>query len=277
MVLGISSFTYGWAIGVEGNQPSKPMTELDLVMTAVEHGLHCVQIGDNLPIDTFEEERIAALKSFVQEKHMRLEIGARKLTAENLARYIALADTLEAPLLRFIIDGDHYEPDIGTVQSLIRDFVPELAKRKITLGIENHDRLKAKELAAIIDYIDSPWVGVCLDCVNSMGAGEGLEHVANILAPFTVNLHIKDFTCERLPHKMGFLVTGVPAGKGLTNVPLLINKIGAYNRCQSAVLEQWVPPSNDIVSTIIKESAWGREGIEYLKGFNVFQSKSSKN
>lgn len=273
MILGISTFTYGWGIGVEGQLPAKPMTEIDLVGIAIEQGLRCVQIGDNLPIHHFSEKRLQAFKHLADQHGIRIEIGARKLTAENLERYTDLADVLGAPLLRFIIDGDGYEPDLPTIKKLIRDFVPDLRQRGIILGIENHDRLKAKELAEIIEYAGSQYVGVCLDCVNSMGAGEGLEHVSDVLAPFTVNLHVKDFICERLPHKMGFTIHGTPAGKGMTNVPMLIEKLQAYGRCQSAVLEQWVPPQGDITTTIEVEKEWARRGIEYLKTFSVFQIK----
>lgn len=270
MLLGISSFAYGWAVGIEGNRPGKSMTELELVEVACEFGLRCLQIGDNLPIHTFGEERLEAFGSLIRKKQMRLEIGARELTAPNLRRYIELAERLEAPLLRFVIDGDEYKPRIASVLSLIKDHIAELAEKKLTLGIENHDRFKARQLASMIEQINSPWVGVCLDCANSIGAGEGLEHVAAILAPFTVNVHVKDFNIERLSHKMGFIVTGARAGSGLAEIAWLLEKVGGNNRCQSAILEQWVPPEGDITATIRKESAWARDGVKYLKGFDLF-------
>ena len=53
MILGISSFAFGWAIGPEGYVLEKPMTETDLIYQAVGSGLSCLQIGDNLPLHTF--------------------------------------------------------------------------------------------------------------------------------------------------------------------------------------------------------------------------------
>lgn len=35
MILGISSFTYGWSIGTDGYVPVKPITETDLIEEAV--------------------------------------------------------------------------------------------------------------------------------------------------------------------------------------------------------------------------------------------------
>jgi 3-oxoisoapionate decarboxylase len=138
------------------------------------------------------------------------------------------------------------------------------------LGIENHDRLRATELEFLMETLDSPHVGICLDCVNSLGAGEGLDHVAKHLSPYTVNLHIKDFTIQRAVHSMGFTVTGAPAGKGMTNIPALLETLGHFQRCQSAVLEQWVPFQGDLTRTIKLEERWAEESLSYLKAIPLF-------
>ena len=270
MVLGISSFTYGWAVGVPGNMPAKPWTELTLLEQTIHFGLHTLQLGDNLPLHTLSKKRLDTLKMQAEHHHIRVEIGARKLTRENLRAYLKLAEYLNAPLLRFVIDDTRYTPPIEEVKKMVKEFVPELERTKMKLGIENHDRFKAKELAALIEEIGSSSVGICLDCVNSMGAGEGLEFVAGILAPYTINLHIKDFTIQRLPHKMGFTVTGTEAGKGMTNLPWLLDVLSPYNRCASAVLEQWTPPEDSIEETLVKENNWAHAGVEYLKTFKEF-------
>ena len=272
MILGISSFAFGWAIGVQGHQPQTAMSEIDLTSIAVTHGLQCLQIGDNLPIHTFNRERLEAFRTVIEKHNIRLEVGARMLTDEHLAHYLQLASFLKAPLLRFVVDGDEYEPDLVTVKSIIQNALPKLKENRITLGIENHDRFKTRELVTLMEAIDSPFVGICLDCANSLGAGEGLEYVATMLAPFTVNLHIKDFKAERLPHKMGFVVTGAPVGKGLANVPFLLETLVKFNRCETAVIEQWVPRSNTLEETIEDEKRWAYEGIEYLKETGWFES-----
>lgn len=274
MILGLSSFTFGWSIGVPGSMPANPMTEDTLIDRTLEAGLSCLQIGDNLPLHTFSTERLDALRSRIVQENIRLEIGARKLTYENLGQYLQLCEYLRAPLLRFVIDGQDYEPDISTVGSLIREYVPLLKERDIRLGIENHDRFKAKELASLLDSVGDDHVGICLDCVNSLGAGEGIEHVSQVLAPYTLNLHIKDYRIERLPHKMGFIVEGCPAGQGMTNVPCLLEILAPYHRCESAVLEQWVVPEYSIEDTVLKERQWAEQGLHYLKQQPYFKTKS---
>ena len=143
--------------------------------------------------------------------------------------------------------------------------IPECKASGIKLAIENHDRFKAREFEEIIQSVGSEWVGICLDSVNSMGAGEGFEEVARILLPYTINLHIKDFTIRRVIHKMGILIEGSPAGKGMLNIKDLFESINKLDRCRSAILELWTPPESNIEDTIIKENKWANESLEYLK------------
>lgn len=271
MLLGISSFTFGWWAGVKNYILPNPLTEDNLLQVARLHGLSCIQIGDNLPIHTFDSSRRQKLRQNLANEGIRLELGARGLTAEHLDTYIELAKYFHSPLLRFVIDDGSYRPLLSTVIDIIEDFVPTLNHENIILAIENHDRFKARELVDLMEAIGNRNVGICLDCVNSLGAGEGLDHVVKLLSPYAVNLHIKDFTIERAEHFMGFSVRGTPAGKGMANFPALAERIIKFNRCQSAILEQWVPFQSDLTKTIDLEKKWANESINYLKSIPIFQ------
>lgn len=267
MQLGISTYTYGWAVGVPGSMPEKPMTEIDLLTKAQDFGVKLVQLGDNLPLHTLPQKRIENLNYLAKQWGISLEIGARKLTPDHLSNYIELAKKLNAKLLRFVIDTPDYEPKLDEIIEIIKGSLSHLQEVGVTLGLENHDRIKAKEFAYIIEKVGSKRVGICLDSVNSIGAGEGLEQIVDTLAPYTVNLHIKDFGIKRLPHLMGFQIDGRPAGKGMLTAPWLLEKIRPFNRCHTAVLEQWVVPENDIRATVAKEERWAVESMTYLKSF----------
>jgi len=265
MQLGIGSYTYGWAVGVSRHPPENPLTELDLLDKAKAAGLKLVQFGDNLPLHTLSQERLFVMKDRATADGITLELGARGLTTEHLNFYVELCRFLGVRLLRFVIDAPDYEPEVKHVVELLRAHRAQLETAGITLGLENHDRLKAREFAWMMEQVKSPCIGICLDSVNSMGAGEGLEQIVDTLAPHTVNLHLKDFGIARLPHLMGFRIDGRPAGKGMLNVPWLLEKIRPSGRCHTAILEQWVVPEVDLPSTIRKEEAWARESLTYLK------------
>jgi 3-oxoisoapionate decarboxylase len=270
MILGISTFTYGWGIGLDPTTPN--VREIELLQRVKENGLKCLQVGDNLPLHLLSDMKLQQLKTAATKNNIRLEVGARKLTEDHLRRYLEISTFLKAPLLRFVVDDGAYQPSHQTVISIVKNALPVLKQKGITLGIENHDRYKAKELASIMEEISDDSVGICLDTVNSIGAGEGLEWVVDVLAPYTVNLHIKDFLIQRFEHKMGFVVTGAPAGTGMMNLPMIMKKLLHFQRCQSAVLEQWAAPEADSILTIEKELAWADQGLNYLKQLPYFST-----
>lgn len=267
MQLGVSSYAFGWAVGVNGQTAGPPFTELDLVNFARAHGLGIIQFGDHIPLPDFDDVRLNRLFESTRNSsgNIEIETGGRGLTHSNLSRYIAVSEKLHTRLLRFVIDGPDYEPDIKEVAALIRATVPALEKAGLTLGIENHDRFSATTLRQLMEVVDCPRVGICLDTVNSLGAGEGLEHVLHELGPHTVNLHLKDFSISRVPHAMGFVVEGRPAGQGMLNVPSLLAKLTPHGRCRTAVLETWTTREAAMHDTLAKERRWAEESLTYLK------------
>ena len=265
MILGLSSYTFGWAIGVRDHEPANPLDEHGLLDKCREHGVKLLQIGDNLPLHSFDTARLDRLAQRANDEGLRLEVGARRLTSERVGSYAAIARKLGARLIRFVIDDADYHPKPDAVTAVLRDVVPMLGG--LTLGIENHDRFPVATLRSMIEAAGSDRIGVCLDTANSLGAGEGLETVAAALGSLTVNLHIKDFHVARLPHQMGFTVEGRPVGKGFLNVPDLLKQLATSCRCETAVLELWTPPEARLEDTIAKEAAWAGQSVEFLKPF----------
>ena len=265
MRLGLSSYTYTWAVGVPGALPPKQLSAFDLIDKAAASGLNLVQIADNLPLETMTESEVIDLRKYGEAIGVEIEMGGRGLTPEHAMKCLEAAKLLNSPILRMVIDGVGFEPDIKNVISIIKELMPEFKASGIKLAIENHDRFKAREFEKIIQSVGSEWVGICLDSVNSMGAGEGFEEVSKVLLPYTINLHIKDFTIRRLSHKMGIIIEGAPAGKGMLNISEMLNKLYFTNSCQSAILELWTPPEKEVEETINKEEKWANESIKYLK------------
>jgi sugar phosphate isomerase/epimerase len=146
----------------------------------------------------------------------------------------------------------------------VREVLPQFESQAVTLGLENDEKHSCFDLAGLVLRLDSRRVGICLDTVDSLGALEPSERVVETLAPLTVNLHVKDFVIERLPYKMGFVVSGAPAGSGRLNIPWLLGEIRSDDKV-SAILEQWPPPRESIVATIAMEQEWAEQGVQYLR------------
>jgi sugar phosphate isomerase/epimerase len=265
MQLGLSSYTYTWAVGIPGSMPQKPLTAYDLIDRVADADLQLLQIADNLPLEMLSTGELEDLFKYARRKNISIEMGGRGLDPVNTMRCLQTAELLHSPILRMVIDSKGFEPDLRTIISIIHELEPEFKSRHIKLAIENHDRFKARDFEEIIIAAASDSVGICLDSVNSMSAGEGFNTVAEILIPYTINLHVKDFTIFRVSHKMGLIIEGRPAGKGMLNIPELAGHLKETGLCQSAILELWTPPEEDIDKTIWKESSWAGESIIYLK------------
>lgn len=265
MQAGISTFTYTWAIGVPGSLPEKPMNAFSLISKAADLKVDCVQIADNLLLDWLNKDEMSGIRQHAQKLSVHLEIGGRGLTEENLQKHIDMAAWFGSPIVRMVIDGDGYYPEMDTIMAVIRNSLGMLESRGIILALENHDRLHASVFRDIVEASSSNNVGICLDCVNSMGIGEDIETVLKFLAPHTVNLHIKDFSVKRVSHKMGFVIEGTPAGHGLLDLPRIIDRLEPFGRCTRGILELWTPPADNLRETIQIEEAWARASISYIK------------
>ncbi len=265
MRLGISSYTYTWAIGLPGHPPDHPMGAVDLLNKAAELGVYLVQVADNLPLDQLSPAELDAFEKRASELDINVEVGTRGIGPDHLRAYLQLAARLRSPIVRVVVDTADHHPDEDEVINTLKAVVPEFERAGIRLAIENHDRFKVKTLARMVERIGSGHVGICLDTVNSFGALEGPEVVLEVLGPLVVNLHVKDFCIFRASHTMGFTVEGRPAGQGRLNVPWLLQELRSQGRDPNAILELWTPPEETLSATIAKEDAWAAASIEYLR------------
>jgi len=268
MRLGISGYTFVWSVGVPGYpQPKEPLTVAGLLTKATELGVKVVQIADNLALDRLSIAEIDELASQARDKKLQLEVGTCGIEREHLHTYLKLAIRLRSPLVRVVMDTDSCQPSPSEVIASLQAVLPEFALANVRLAIENHDRFPARTLAEILERCASPYLGICLDTANSLGCGEDVHTVLSVLRPHIINVHLKDFSVARLPHKKGFLVEGCAAGQGVLEIPVLIAELRKLERELSVILEQWPAPEATIEQSIAKEEAWTRQSITYLRQF----------
>ncbi len=265
MNLGISSYTYTWAIGVPGQEPPRPMSPADLLQKAVDLGVSIVQIADNMPLHHLPETELAGLVAQAADLDIQIEVGTRGIALEHLQTYVQLAHRFCSPFVRVVIDTANHQPTVPETIALIQKGLPLFQRFGVALALENHDRFTTADFLHILETIGSNDLGICLDTVNSFGALEGPAVVVAALAPWTMNLHIKDFRVRRADHMMGFTIEGTPAGQGQLDIPWLRDTLQPFGRHPTAVLELWTPPETTVKATLEKETAWARESVAYLK------------
>jgi sugar phosphate isomerase/epimerase len=97
---------------------------------------------------------------------------------------------------------------------------PILRNHKIKLAVENHKDWRAPELLGMLKQLDSEWIGATLDFGNSISLLEDPMEVVKTLAPYAFSTHVKDMAVEEYPD--GFLLSEVPLGKGILDLPAII-------------------------------------------------------
>jgi len=268
MRLGIGSYTYTWAAGVPWQRPAQPLTPLGLLERAAALGVKVVQFCDNLPLTGLSGMDLDQLETFARQHGLEIELGTRGIADENnLMAHLELARRFNGSFLRIVVDAKGHEPDLDEVVSRLRRLLPRFAEAGVKLALENHDRFACRTLARIVQQLGPEHAGICLDTVNSFGALEGPEVVVETLAPYTLNLHVKDFTISRVSSQMGFVVEGCAAGRGRLNVPWLLKRLRAAGRDPNAILELWTPFGPSLEATVAREAGWAEESVSYLRQF----------
>jgi 3-oxoisoapionate decarboxylase len=269
MHLGLSTYTCPWAIALGKSADGSPFTATELIELTARKALKRVQLCDNLPrrLHDCTAATLEGLRTQATADGIQIEVGTNHMTRDNLLRYADIAHFFQSPFLRMVIDGPHYEPSVSEVIDVIGSVLPDFKAANVVLALENHDRFSARDLAHIIQSTDSGQVGICLDTANSFGAGEGLMEVVPVLAPFTVNLHVKDFAIRRVPHKMGFIINGCAAGAGMLNLPKVLEQLSVYDHCQSVTLEIWSDPLESAQANLQQEHEWIEQSLDYLSAY----------
>lgn len=262
MKLGIGSYTLAWSIGVPGyDRPSEPLTAFGLLHIARRNGIRLVQIADNIPLHRMRDDELRKLKTTADHLDIDIEVGTRGTDPAHLLDYLRIAEILGARLLRTLITS----PDLREPTEQLKQALPKFQAAGVRIAVENHGLHTTRQLVSLFDEIGSGDLGCCLDTVNSFSALDAPGTVIKDLAPYALNLHIKDFYITRADHQMGFMVLGKAAGYGKLNIPAVMEAVRGAGRDPTAILELWTPFASSVETTVQLERQWMTESLDYLR------------
>ena len=268
MRLGIGSYTYGWTSGTYGSNISQSeafqyLTAYDLIDRAVVANIPVVQICVKPDLGAMTTDELKALRQYAIDNNKEIEVGTVGSDPQHLLKFLVIAETLSANLVRTIFTNpSHALKDEHTQIAKIAD---QYAEKQVYLAIENHETSSFLDLQALCQDIDNEYIGICLDTVNSLGRGEGVREVTEALMPFTKCLHVKDFTVVRHKSDMELTITGASAGEGKLDIPAQLQLLNQYCPEASVILEQWTPLQETLDATVQLQEQWAEAGIKYLK------------
>ncbi len=241
------------------------MTAFDLLDVASRHGLRVVQYADNLPLHRLPDSDLDMLAGRARDAGIALEVGTQPFDVARMAHYIEIGRRLDAKIIRVALDG----PDAARpVSELGKDFallLPAAGEAGLRIAIENHFNFPSRRLVDLLAAIDDDRVAICLDVGNSICAGEWPQETVSILAPHTINLHLKDYVIVPDPHGVGFAIHGCPLGQGRTDCRAVMDA-APYPADMSVILEQWLPKGADMDAARRREHTWLEQSIAYARG-----------
>jgi len=118
-----------------------------------------------------------------------------------------------------------WEEALEGFHSQIARAVPVVEKHKMPLGIENHKDWRVDQQVDLLKQYSSEYVGVSLDTGNNLSVLDDPMETVEKLAPYTFNVHFKDMGVKETP--AGFLLSEVPLGEGMLDLPRMVNTIRA--------------------------------------------------
>ncbi|MEP3429973.1 MAG: TIM barrel protein [Roseibium sp.] len=264
MNLGLGSYTYRWSVGHKGLVPDVPMTAMGILEVAIRHQLKVVQFADNLPLHTLPEAELNGLASRAADAGFSLELGTQSFDATQVKQYINIGKRIDAKILRVALDGPDALKPIPDLAKEFQKLIPAAKDAGIRIAIENHFNYPSPRLVKLLEAISDDQVGVCLDVANSICAGEWPMETVALLAPHTINLHLKDYVIEPDPYGVGFRIYGAPLGQGKTDCQAVLNAAD-YPADMSVIMEHWLPQEKDMPSAQAKEHEWLAQSIKYAR------------
>lgn len=103
--------------------------------------------------------------------------------------------------------------------------LPIVERHRVPLGLENHKDWRVDEQVSLLRRYSSEYLGVSLDTGNNLSVLDDPEETVEKLAPYTFNVHFKDMACEE--NETGFLLSEVPLGEGMLDLPRMVGAIRA--------------------------------------------------
>jgi sugar phosphate isomerase/epimerase len=273
MKLGLSSYAYRWSIAVKGFTPTRPMKVQELLLRAAHHGLEGVQICDHTGFQNLGDDELEEIRRTAEDHHLFIETGAGSVEPEYLSRLVEVSRKLGAHLMRVIPGIDRQGGAAGMAAKIgeqldrnagvIRRILPQAKDAGVRLALENHAQINSGELRRLVEAIDDDRVGVCLDTMNSIVLMEHPIYTTEMLAPWTVCVHLKDFTIQ--PSPRGHWITGTPLGDGVVDFQRILQMMRESGRDPSVDIELFVDRKESEEENLTWEEHCVEKSVRYAR------------
>lgn len=187
----------------------KSINLLELMDLAVEWGLDGLHIT-NVDLETLDAARLAEVKTAAESRHLYLEYNVSfnapsdPRVNSTVRNAIVNAKSIGADLVKFSLDierphplyGSCYHPDVmAQLADRYKAFeahIPLLEEEGMHIAIENHCDTFADEIIWLVEQLNHPNIGACVDTINSLCVMENPEVCVEKMAPYAICCHFSD-------------------------------------------------------------------------------------
>jgi 3-oxoisoapionate decarboxylase len=243
--LGVASTSFG--LPATGNAAANPAGSRPQARDAYEFLEKCHKFGA-AGIQTQLNGDLVKLRARAEQLGMWIE-GMVSLPRNGdmsaFERSLADAKTAGVTVVRgAMLSGRRYESFatlaewkrwVDQSHEAIRLALPILEKQQVTLALENHKDWTLEDLQRLLRTYQSEYFGVCLDFGNNIALLDDPMEVVETLAPYAKATHVKDMGVK--PYADGFLLSEVPLGKGLLDLPRMVSVLQKANPKLTYALE----------------------------------------
>ncbi|GAA3997604.1 hypothetical protein GCM10022631_05280 [Deinococcus rubellus] len=266
--LGLFSYSYRMAFGSHDVKPSRPTNLFEYIEHAHQLGFDGIQI-DLTHLTSHDPAYLAELRSAAAERNLYVEYGSAFVEADHTAQQLQIASLLGAPLMRTFMGFSRFErsTDVAAETSravaLLRSLAPQAADLGIRIALENHCDATTPELQQVIERVDSPSVGACVDLGNFMIHLENPVAAVRQLAPYIINTHFKDYDMKM--ENWGFKSYGVALGEGVIDLKAVLDILVNEAHLDRITLEIVSEPQATEATTLALEEANIRRSYQFAR------------
>jgi sugar phosphate isomerase/epimerase len=261
-MIGLSTWAFFWR---HSDRAPEPLTAAHMIRQTRDLGVRLFQICDYAPLLGYSASELRELRATADDLGVTIELGTRGVAPEHLSYFLDLAMTLGATLVRSMLYSPDSRPTQADAVLALRTAVRDYEAAGVTLALETYEQVATETLVEIVEAVGSDSLGICLDPANTVARLENPRDVVERCAPYTKNLHVKDFAFTREDGWVGFSLTGTELGTGLLDYPHELAAVDPDSRGINQIVEHWLPWQGSFDQTAALEHAWTVSSLNTMK------------
>ena len=228
-----------WGFGKDFFFP-QTMDIFELMDRAVDWELDGLQVT-KVDLGSTSPEHLEKIRKYAEERDLFLEFNA-SFNAGSDSRVNCTVDealdighALNVDLVKFSLDikrprqlyGSCMHPDVmrqlADKYDIFKNAIPKLEEYGFKIAIENHTDTFADEILWLVDKLNHPHIGTCVDTMNPLQVIENPYYAMERMLPKAFCCHFSDDLIVVDP--LGVHDIGAPHGQGSMDCPLMIKQI----------------------------------------------------